>query len=869
MQNHKSIYKYIITMRVIKLIVILGFVLPFFSAAQKAVITARSYTGWTRISNSKLNADGKYVIYNLINTPSGQNLRVIKATNGSWERQFSAMGQNEFSADGKRLYSIINGVIICFELGTDKQWKIATARSFKLYQDGPGERLIYNDDSLKCLVIREEKKSTELQFKNVKSYTLYAPQHKLLMSLKGDDDSREILHLLDLKSGKDKDIYKGYVASSIIIDGSGNNIAFTTNDSSGDKKIWHYESGFDSARLIFLDNKVRAGQMFSVDEVWRFSEDGSKIYFTFPTIEPAYTKNEDEPDIWSYQDRIIYPQYKQSGFGRITAWRNFSSLNLYDGKLTQFLFGNEHIAPGQIRGKDKFVMETGDSIKSYYLIDALNNERIRLNQAKDDKFSDIQFSPDNKFLTYRNEKDGRYRCFEFSTKKTYDFTISVKAELELYNAQTRSDIANYLGIAGWIKGTSHVLMIGKVGIWELDVKGDDQPKKLTLNKADSSKIFFSFCGKYETKVIDPAEDLFVYGLNFDTKATSLFKLNIKKKQFVKLYEGNFFWSKQYSEVNSNLFQKATGENGFLLKFPTVEQSPNLLFTKDFKSFDTLTHNFPEQHYNWIKSELHTYKDSLGNTCQGILYKPENFDPNKKYPVVFYFYQDISHLLHEPIEPEPARGGIAIAHLVSNGYLVFRPDIYIAPNKFGDMLMMSITAAADHLAVYKWVDKSKMAIAGHSFGGYEVNYILTRSTRFAAALSGASLSSIVNHLFDLGVMKEEIRPFVMLNSRMNVDFEDNPELYIYNSPIYRSKYVTTPVLFLHSEDDEIVPFYHSAQFFMSLRHQGKMAWLLSYKNGGHGVLEKDRPDYTNRVKEFFDYFLKDTPKPGWLDKHIGY
>ncbi len=167
-------------------------------------------------------------------------------------------------------------------------------------------------------------------------------------------------------------------------------------------------------------------------------------------------------------------------------------------------------------------------------------------------------------------------------------------------------------------------------------------------------------------------------------------------------------------------------------------------TSDFRSFRRLTNLQPQNDYNWINSEIVTWKQFDGKTSQGILYKPENFDARKKYPVIFTYYMKVSDGAFEFPSVQFTYSSINIPWFVSRGYLVFMPDIHYTPGKVSERVCNSVLSAADCLSKKTYVDSDRIGINGHSFGGYETNILVTNSKLFAAAASGAGISNCVSH-----------------------------------------------------------------------------------------------------------------------------
>ncbi|WP_431213596.1 alpha/beta hydrolase family protein [Puia sp. P3] len=169
----------------------------------------------------------------------------------------------------------------------------------------------------------------------------------------------------------------------------------------------------------------------------------------------------------------------------------------------------------------------------------------------------------------------------------------------------------------------------------------------------------------------------------------------------------------------------------------------------------------------MTSELVKWNQLDGTTTQGILYKPENFDPHKKYPVIVHYYEQMSHRLYEYPSPGFSDGEPNIAWFVSRGYLVLTPDIYYINGIVGKSAENTVVSAAQYLAGLPYVDSKRMAIAGHSYAGHETNYLLTHTDLFAAALSSAGCSDAVSQYLSLSLNGSSSYFMGDIESRMGV------------------------------------------------------------------------------------------------------
>ena len=189
--------------------------------------------------------------------------------------------------------------------------------------------------------------------------------------------------------------------------------------------------------------------------------------------------------------------------------------------------------------------------------------------------------------------------------------------------------------------------------------------------------------------------------------------------------------------------KARDAQAWLVKRMSARESPNYFWTCDLKKFLSVSDLHPEKDWNWVTTELVKWETQEGSITQGTLYKPENFNPKKKYPIIFYYYERVSDGLNAYLEPGLSQGPLNTLWYVSNGYLVFRPDIYYKIGEMGESALNYVTSAAKFLAKMPWVDSSRMGLQGNSYGATETNYIVTHSHLFAAACSASGVSDFVS------------------------------------------------------------------------------------------------------------------------------
>ena len=240
-------------------------------------------------------------------------------------------------------------------------------------------------------------------------------------------------------------------------------------------------------------------------------------------------------------------------------------------------------------------------------------------------------------------------------------------------------------------------------------------------------------------------------------------------------------------------------------------------------------------------------------------------------MITYFYEKLSNTVNRFVDPRPM-DSINIAYYVSNGYLVLAPDVVYTTGYPGQSALKCVLAGVNKVASMGFLDEKNIGVQGHSWGGYQIAYLVTQTNRFKAAEDGAPVVNMIS-AYD-GIRWGSGRPrqfqYEQTQSRIGGTPWQYPMRFIENSPIFMVDRIQTPLLILHNDADDAVPWYQGLEFFLALRRLNKEAYLFTYNGEPHHLRRRvNQKDYAARMAQFFDYELKAGPKPAWMEKGIPY
>lgn len=272
-------------------------------------------------------------------------------------------------------------------------------------------------------------------------------------------------------------------------------------------------------------------------------------------------------------------------------------------------------------------------------------------------------------------------------------------------------------------------------------------------------------------------------------------------------------------------------------------------------------------YQWGRSELVSYANSKGQPLKGVLFYPAGYDKTKSYPMVVNVYERQNGTLHTFVPPSIYdHTGFNRTLYTLEGYFVFLPDIVYEvgnPGFSGVDCVVAGTAAAVAAAN---IDPDRIGLYGTSFGGYQVNFIITQSDRFRAAVAGAAVNDLASAYLSMGWNYgiTDIWRFESQQMRMGRPLFQDLEAYADNSPIRHAAAIKTPLLsFAGGKDYQVNPF-QSMELFVALRKLQKPHVMLLYPEEEHVINGREnRKDLTTKMLQWFGHHLKGTAPPSWM------
>ena len=741
------------------------------------------------------------------------------------------------------------------------------------------EKPSYTSDG-KVLTLLQPIVKKEYAFKDVTDYVLSenGKQLAFVEHKKEKSDSFQ-LQLVSMEDGKCTPILaKQQAIKSLVFDKSGQNLAFLASQDTTKVKVFGLNVySLSSGKNLLIDTthvRIPKEDAVSENKEPRFTEDDRFLYFGV-TERP---KNEEKDslldsekvrlDIWHYQDTRLQPQQLVE-LKRDLKKTDFYVLHLADGKVLKLADDTLNVRAVEKQIGNYLFASSNEKYKIESQWEVLNPEdhyRISLLDGTVELLKkrvafDGTLSPNGAFYSYFDAQKSNYFLLDLNTKKETCMTCSTTKINWQEDVNGMPMAAGPFGVKGYAKGENELYLLSQYDIWSYNIS-QNKLSCITNKEGEQRKIRLNPLLWSNDSVYVDFANVYIEGFNEKTKGSHIFYI---------MDHGNHtdLVEKYYTDHKITFIKRSKNNETIAFRKMSLQEYPEIRITQnDFQTEKILTNTNPQQsEYNWAQVELVQWKSYDGIPLEGLLYKPENYDATKKYPLLVYFYELYSDDLHNHYAPKPTASVIYATEYASAGYVVFIPDIRYKAGYPAKSAYNCIMSGTDHvLNLFPAIDSTKMGLQGQSWGGYQTAQLITMTKRYAAAMAGAPVSNMFSAYGGIrwGSGMNRQFQYERTQSRIGKTIWEAPELYVENSPLFHVPNITTPLLIMHNDKDGSVPWYQGIELFTAMKRLGKPCWLLNYNGDDHNLMQNaNRMDLSIRMRQYFDYYLQGKPAPKWL------
>ena len=668
---------------------------------------------------------------------------------------------------------------------------------------------------------------------------------------------------------------------SLAFDTPGKQLAFLSDQAEYDKKVspyrlYYWKAG-DAAALELASaatKGITAGHVVSDNFAPRFSEDGLRLMLgTAPAppapVDPAVkTPAPTKVDLWSYKDSQIQPmqqvratQEKNRTYRAIVHLNDKRFLQLATADLPNV---NPGFDPNRAIGTNELPYEKEISWDTSYndvsLVDLKTGARRKLLEHFN---GTPTLSPGGGYVLYYDEKGAAWFTYRVADGAKTNLTERLNVKF-FDEGHDTPDLPPSLGSGGWTDGDKTVLLYDQFDIWEIRPDGTNA-RMLTGGEGRKQHLVLRYRSlDPEQRTVPTTKPLLLTATNDDTKATGYYRVNYtggapEKVVMMDKLVGPLTKAKDADVVVFT--EQKFGE------FPDLWVS-DMNFTTPKKVSDA---NPQQAQYVFGKAENITYINTDGKRLSATLIKPENFDPKKQYPLMVYIYEGLSDGVHRYAAPNVGTS-VNLQRYVSNGYIVLEPDIVYETGYPGPSAMKCVIPAINTVVAEGYIDPKRIGIQGHSWGGYQITYMITQTNIFRAVEAGASVTNMTSAYGGIRWGTGMVREFQYekTQSRIGASPWDAPLQFIENSPLFWIERINTPYLTIHNDADDAVPWYQGIEFNTAMRRLGKEAYMFTFNGEAHGLRGRDNQKFwTVHMDEFFDHYLLGKARPEWMDKGVSF
>jgi dipeptidyl aminopeptidase/acylaminoacyl peptidase len=833
---------------------------------QKRFLSKEEYSLWSKLVARKLSDNGNWASY-LLMYESKKDTLFVKNTKDNTTYPFPNAKDGEFNGESE-FACIARDTLLLQNLRTGNLIKTSNVYDFAFSANGKFLVVVIKKGEDKYTLeiqdttgVVQERISdlSQWYFEPKRIGIVYATtsgQNYSIGFIKLEANIEKKMILTDGKSAFQNLIWKN------------NTIAFLQN-TNDNPLLLHYD--IKNAKLKEFYPKAQKGFSSKIKistELYNslmVSEDGNRIFFwlkeneqRLPTIEPNAVQ------IWNTKDRLLYDHKKYIGefslLDKMAVWyvKENKFLQITDRHLPRGFLNMDYT---QAFIFDPIAYEPQNSFDGpfdLYIVDLQTGQRKCILEHYDSDQMPIP-SPNGQYLLYAKEN----KWWIYDVKKGSHTSITLGLSESFFREDEDMPIeASPNGIGGWTTDGKSIILYDKYDLWQIALDGSAK-KRLTHGREiqktyrikDLVSVFRLNDIEAKKETLDLKTGLILETIDKKTGASGFSKWTLTAGVSEMIWENK----------KINQLSKARNVDSYMYIVQSYELSPRLM-VYDGSSKQIIQTNKQQEYFYWGKAEAIEYITS-GKKLQGILYYPAGYNPAVKYPMIVHIYERQFQYFNDYQNPTIyADDGFNLSNFIQQGYFVLLPDMGFEMGNLAVSTTKSVLAAVDTVIEKGLVDPTKVGLIGHSFGGYETDLIITQTDRFAAAVSGAAWTDLVSSYLYVGATFRRPDFYRAEHDQVRIGkslFEDT-DLYLKNSPVLQAVNVTTPLLGWTGEEDRHIHSLQSMEFYMALRRLGKTHTLLVYPGEQHNLDQrKNQKDLTERIGQWFDYYLKNGKKQQWM------
>lgn len=876
----------------------LGSLSPAFAQNASKSLTVDDLVTWQRITDREISDNGKWVACKM-EPWEGDATVYLYAAQGQETATFSPADKFAFSASsgylvvtqtpGKSTVDSLkvlktkedkmpmNTLVIYSVAGKKetidslKTFKLADEADWIAYQRGRKDSTLY---------VRSLDGSKTFQFPTVTDFQFAKKSGMLYYTSAAEGEAG--IFTLNPEKGSPALIKEGKgVFKQTTFDEKGERLAFlycADKDSSYKAlSLWLSEHNAPAKEIATRGNKAFPAEwVINENGMLQFSKSASRLFFgTSPEPRQKDTtqlaENRPNVQVWSWDEPVQYTVQNynkekdlKKSYQAVYNLGNGSIFQLANEELPNIQLGNEGDAALALLSTSRpyslSSMWEARTRSDYYTVSLDNGERKQIAQADYGRF---RLSPQGKYAYWYGETDSCWYTIALAEGKRYRLTTP-----ESFPAwDEENDVPNHPyahGAAGWTANDQNLLIYDRYDIWKFDPTAATSPINLTVNGRKEKLSYRLEQLDKEARFIDLGKPQLLKGFNETTKGYGFYNARLSAPAAPKtLLAGNYM----LRSIN-----KAKNTDDVIYTMETFQQYPDIHYsTLAFKKSVQLAHGDKQQEgFIWGTAELVSWISLDGRPLEGVVYKPANFDPNKKYPMMVNFYERNSETLYNYRMPEPHRSTIDYHLYNSNEYVIFNPDIRYVDGYPGESCYNCLMPGITMMIAKGYINEKGIGAQGHSWGGYQVAYLATRTNLFSAIESGAPVVNMFSAYGGIRWGSGMARSFQYehTQSRLGATPWSSPLRYLENSPLFTMDKVQTPILIMHNDADGHVPWYQGIEYFVAMKRLGKPCWLLNYTGEPHWPMHMaNRIDFQRRMFQFFNHYLKNQKMPKWMSEGV--